>query len=55
MDALGSTASDVLGYSWGGGLAQELARRAPDRVRAARAVRDRRRASAASRRSRWPR
>ena len=33
MDTLGLERPDVLGYSWGGGLAQELARRAPDRVR----------------------
>ena len=33
MDATGLDRVDVLGYSWGGGLAQELARRAPDRVR----------------------
>jgi poly(3-hydroxyoctanoate) depolymerase len=33
MDELGLDRVDVLGYSWGGGLAQELARRAPDRVR----------------------
>ena len=33
LDALGLERVDVLGYSFGGGLAQELARRAPDRVR----------------------
>jgi poly(3-hydroxyalkanoate) depolymerase len=33
LDALGLERVDVLGYSWGGGLAQELARRAPGRVR----------------------
>jgi poly(3-hydroxyalkanoate) depolymerase len=33
LDALGIERADVLGYSWGGGLAQELARRAPERVR----------------------
>jgi poly(3-hydroxyoctanoate) depolymerase len=33
MDALAVERADVLGYSWGGALAQELARRAPDRVR----------------------
>jgi poly(3-hydroxyalkanoate) depolymerase len=33
LDRLGVERADVLGYSWGGGLAQELARRAPDRVR----------------------
>jgi poly(3-hydroxyalkanoate) depolymerase len=33
MDESGLDRVDVLGYSWGGGLAQELARRAPDRVR----------------------
>ncbi len=33
LDDLGLDRVDVLGYSWGGGLAQELARRAPDRVR----------------------
>ena len=33
LDGLGVERADVLGYSWGGGLAQELARRAPDRVR----------------------
>lgn len=33
LDALRLERVDVLGYSWGGGLAQELARRAPDRVR----------------------
>lgn len=32
MDELGLDRVDVLGYSWGGGLAQELARRAPERV-----------------------
>ncbi len=32
MDESGLDRVDVLGYSWGGGLAQELARRAPDRV-----------------------
>ena len=33
MDELALERADVLGYSFGGGLAQELARRAPDRVR----------------------
>jgi poly(3-hydroxyalkanoate) depolymerase len=33
LDELGLDRVDVLGYSWGGGVAQELARRAPDRVR----------------------
>ena len=33
LDALELDRVDVLGYSWGGLLAQELARRAPDRVR----------------------
>jgi poly(3-hydroxyoctanoate) depolymerase len=33
MDALELERADVLGYSFGGALAQELARRAPDRVR----------------------
>jgi poly(3-hydroxyoctanoate) depolymerase len=33
LDALELERVDVLGYSFGGGLAQELARRAPDRVR----------------------
>ena len=33
LDALGLERVDVLGYSFGGGLAQELAYRAPDRVR----------------------
>ncbi|MBV9802205.1 MAG: alpha/beta fold hydrolase [Solirubrobacterales bacterium] len=33
LDELGLERVDVLGYSWGGGLAQELARRAPERVR----------------------
>jgi poly(3-hydroxyalkanoate) depolymerase len=33
LDALGLERVDVLGYSFGGALAQELARRAPDRVR----------------------
>lgn len=33
LDALGYGEVDVLGISWGGGLAQELARRHPDRVR----------------------
>jgi poly(3-hydroxyalkanoate) depolymerase len=33
LDELGLERVDVLGYSWGGALAQELARRAPDRVR----------------------
>ena len=33
LDELRLDHVDVLGYSWGGGLAQELARRAPDRVR----------------------
>jgi poly(3-hydroxyoctanoate) depolymerase len=33
LDALGLERVDVLGYSFGGGLAQELAHRAPDRVR----------------------
>jgi poly(3-hydroxyalkanoate) depolymerase len=32
LDELGFERIDVLGYSWGGGLAQELAHRAPDRV-----------------------
>jgi poly(3-hydroxyoctanoate) depolymerase len=32
MDESGLDRVDVLGYSWGGGVAQELARRAPDRV-----------------------
>jgi poly(3-hydroxyalkanoate) depolymerase len=33
MDALELEQADVLGYSWGGGLAQELAHRHPERVR----------------------
>jgi poly(3-hydroxyalkanoate) depolymerase len=33
MDALELGRADVLGYSWGGGLAQELAHRHPERVR----------------------
>jgi poly(3-hydroxyalkanoate) depolymerase len=33
LDELGLDDVDVLGYSWGGGVAQELARRAPGRVR----------------------
>jgi poly(3-hydroxyalkanoate) depolymerase len=33
LDELGLDEVDVLGYSFGGGLAQELARRAPQRVR----------------------
>jgi pimeloyl-ACP methyl ester carboxylesterase len=33
MDALELPRADVLGYSWGGGLAQELAHRHPERVR----------------------
>ena len=33
LDELDLDRVDVLGYSWGGGLAQELARRAPERVR----------------------
>jgi poly(3-hydroxyoctanoate) depolymerase len=33
LDELGLAAVDVLGYSFGGSLAQELARRAPQRVR----------------------
>jgi poly(3-hydroxyalkanoate) depolymerase len=33
LDQLELRSVDVLGYSWGGALAQELARRAPDRVR----------------------
>jgi poly(3-hydroxyalkanoate) depolymerase len=33
LDELRLERVDVLGYSWGGGLAQELARLAPDRVR----------------------
>ena len=33
LDALGIDRADVLGYSWGGALAQELAFRAPRRVR----------------------
>jgi poly(3-hydroxyalkanoate) depolymerase len=33
MDELALERADVLGYSFGGALAQELARRAPDRVR----------------------
>ena len=32
LDELGVERTDVLGYSWGGALAQELARRAPERV-----------------------
>src|SRR3712207_5656740 len=34
LDALGFDRVDVLGYSWGGALAQQLAHQAPDRVRA---------------------
>jgi pimeloyl-ACP methyl ester carboxylesterase len=34
LDALGLDRVDVLGYSWGGALAQQLAHQAPDRVRA---------------------
>lgn len=33
MDVLALEQADVLGYSFGGGLAQEFARRSPDRVR----------------------
>jgi poly(3-hydroxyalkanoate) depolymerase len=33
LDRLRLPRVDVLGYSWGGGLAQELARQAPERVR----------------------
>ncbi len=33
LDALGETEVDVLGYSWGGALAQQLAHDAPERVR----------------------
>jgi pimeloyl-ACP methyl ester carboxylesterase len=33
MDELGLERPDVLGYSFGGALAQELARRSPDRIR----------------------
>lgn len=33
LDVLEVGQADVLGYSWGGALAQELARRAPERVR----------------------
>ncbi|MGA2010733.1 MAG: alpha/beta fold hydrolase [Solirubrobacteraceae bacterium] len=33
LDELGEPRVDVLGYSFGGGLAQELAHRAPERVR----------------------
>jgi poly(3-hydroxyalkanoate) depolymerase len=33
MDVLGLERADVLGYSFGGALAQELTRRAPERVR----------------------
>ena len=33
LDALGRERVDVLGYSWGGALAQELAHRYPERVR----------------------
>jgi poly(3-hydroxyalkanoate) depolymerase len=33
LDALGIARADVLGYSFGGALAQELAHRAPERVR----------------------
>ena len=33
LDALGEAQADVLGYSFGGAVAQELARRYPDRVR----------------------
>lgn len=32
LDELGIDRADVLGYSWGGALAQELAHRAPERV-----------------------
>lgn len=32
LDELGLERTDVLGYSWGGALAQELAHRAPERV-----------------------
>lgn len=32
LDELGIERADVLGYSWGGALAQELVHRAPDRV-----------------------
>jgi len=32
LDTLGQGRLDVLGYSWGGALAQELAHRHPDRV-----------------------
>lgn len=35
LDQLGIERTDVLGYSWGGALAQQLCRDAPDRVRAA--------------------
>ncbi len=34
LDALGLDRVDVLGYSWGGALAQQLAYQAPERVRA---------------------
>ena len=34
LDALGLDRVDVLGYSWGGALAQQLVHQAPDRVRA---------------------
>ena len=34
LDALGLDRVDVLGYSWGGALAQQLAHQAPERVRA---------------------
>ncbi|HEU0101160.1 MAG TPA: alpha/beta fold hydrolase [Mycobacteriales bacterium] len=33
LDELGIERADVLGYSWGGALAQQLAHQAPDRVR----------------------
>jgi poly(3-hydroxyalkanoate) depolymerase len=33
LDSLGHPRADVLGYSWGGGLAQQFALRRPDRVR----------------------
>jgi pimeloyl-ACP methyl ester carboxylesterase len=33
LDEVGLTSCDVLGYSWGGALAQEFAHRAPHRVR----------------------
>jgi pimeloyl-ACP methyl ester carboxylesterase len=41
LDELGLERVDVLGYSFGGGLAQELAHRAPERVRRLVLVRDR--------------